>query len=78
MTDELTGFREVDAETFEAARSNATLAVQELPPLTLAELAAGWRADPVSGLRRNILTGEWDDACFIHPTPKRADGTRRG
>lgn len=71
MTDELTRFRKVDAETFEAARSKATQAVRELAPLSRAELAAGWRADPPSGLRRNMVTGEWDDGCFVHVAPKR-------
>jgi len=57
---DLTRFREVDAETFEAARSKVIQAVRERAPLTEAELAAGWREDPAgSGLRRNVLTGEW-------------------
>jgi hypothetical protein len=64
-------FRKVDAKTFEAARSEAVHAVRELAPLTPAELAAGWRADPASGLRRNLVTGAWDDGCFVHVAPKR-------
>ena len=69
---DLTRFREVDAETFEAARSKAIQAVRERAPLTEAELAAGWREDPAgSGLRRNVLTGEWDDGCFVHVSPRR-------
>ena len=66
-----TSFREVDAETFAAARKEAIRAVRERTPLTEAELAAGWREDPVSGLRRNVVTGEWDDTCFVHMSQRR-------
>jgi hypothetical protein len=65
-------FREVDAGTFEDAWTKAVQAVREPARLTEAELAAGWREDPVgSGLRRNVVTGEWDDSCFVHVAPCR-------
>jgi hypothetical protein len=66
-----TRFRKVDAKTFEAARSEAAQAVRERAPLTQAELAAGWRDDPASGLRWNTVTERWDDGCFVHRAPKR-------
>lgn len=71
MTDDRGQFRKVDAATFEAARSKATKAVRDRAPLTQAEVAAGWTADPLSGLRLNTVTGEWDDSYFAHVTPKR-------
>ena len=66
------GQREVDLGTFLAAWEEAVRAVRERAPLTEAELAAGWRDDPSgSGLRRNEITGEWDDTCFVHLAPSR-------
>jgi hypothetical protein len=63
-------FREVDPTTFLAAWEEAQHAVRERPPLRQAELDAGWREDPGgSGLRRNLITGEWDDSCFVHVAP---------
>ena len=71
VSDEPTRFREVDAEMFEAARSAAARAVRERAPLTETKLATGWGEDPASGLRRNVLTSEWDDTSFVHMAPKR-------
>jgi len=78
VSDEPTRFREVDAETFEAARSTAARAVSERTPPTEAELAAGWREDPVSGLRRNVVTREWDaPASFMWRRSGRHELTAR-
>jgi hypothetical protein len=62
-------FREVDAETFQAAWHKAVREVRERPALTQTEHDAGWRQDP-SGLRLNVVTGELDDTCFIHLAPR--------
>ena len=69
--DDLPQPAEVDAETFEAAWRKALQAVRERAPLTLAEIAEGWQEDPLSGLRRNVVTGEWDDRGFVHVAPRR-------
>jgi hypothetical protein len=66
-------FREVDPDTFSAAWEKAVHAVRERPPLTQAEIDAGWRHD-ASGLRWNIYTDEWDDTYFIHLAPRRLSG----
>lgn len=68
MTNDPIRFRQVDPQTFRAAWEEAVRAVRERPPLTQAELEAGWRADP-SGLRHNEIT-EWDDSCFVHIAPR--------
>jgi hypothetical protein len=65
------GFHEVDAQTFEAARKAAVQQACERAPLTQAEFTEGWREDPASGLRRSMVSGEWDDGCFLHLAPKR-------
>jgi hypothetical protein len=70
-TNNRTRFQEEDAETFEAAWKKVSHGVCERTPLTQAEIAEGWREDPVRGLRRNVGTGERDDTCFIHLAPKR-------
>ncbi len=58
MTDALDAFLRGAAE--------AERAVVARPPLTAAERAAGWEEDPGgSGLRRNRLTGEWDDRLLL-------------
>jgi hypothetical protein len=60
-------FERVDPETFLALWEKAVRAVPERPPLTQAEFDAGWREDPGgSSLRRNEITGELDDSCFVH------------
>jgi hypothetical protein len=64
MSDEV-HFDEVDCETFKAAFEGAARAVRERPPLTQAERDAGWSEDPISGLRRNEVTDEWDDSFFV-------------
>ena len=67
-----TTLQEVDPTTFLEAWEEALHAVRERPPLTQAELDAGWRDDPAgTGLRRNEVTGEWDDSCFVHLAPRR-------
>jgi hypothetical protein len=68
---DLPQFRRSDAETFEAAWNKAVRAVRERAPLTKAEIAAGWREDRLSLLRRNVRTGVWDDSGFLHMGPKR-------
>lgn len=74
MSDEIR-FRKVGPETFVAAWERAVQAVRERPPLTEAEVAAGWREDPSgSGLRHNEITGEWDDSCFVGLAPTRPSG----
>lgn len=63
-------FREVDPETFLVALEKAVHTVRDRPPLTRAELDAGWRED-ASGLRWNLNTDEWDDTYFVHLAPRR-------
>ncbi len=73
LTSDLPRLREVDLETFETAWKRAIQAVRERAPLADAELAAGWSEDPAgSCLRLNVVTGEWDDTCFVHVAPRRA------
>jgi hypothetical protein len=68
-------FVTTDPETFLAALERAAQAVEERPPLTGAEVTAGWREDPSgSGQRHNEITGEWDDSCFMHLAPIRPRG----
>jgi len=45
------------------------IAVNERAPLTPEEIALGWSEDPVSGLRMNHVTGEFDDRHFVHVGP---------
>jgi hypothetical protein len=47
------------------------IAVNERAPLTPEEIALGWSEDPVSGLRMNHVTGEFDDRHFVHVAPHR-------
>jgi hypothetical protein len=63
-------FREVDLDTYVTLWEKPVRAVEERPPLSQAELDAGWREHP-GGLRENVITGEWDDSCFVHVAPRR-------
>jgi hypothetical protein len=64
-------FHEVPIEEFLAARDEAAAAIKERAPLTPEEIAEGWSEDPVSGLRMNSVTGEFDDSHFVHVGPRR-------
>jgi hypothetical protein len=79
MTDETIpkiDFDEVPMADFLAARDEAAAAIKERAPLTAEEIADGWSEDPVSGLRVNSVTGEYDDRHFVHIAPRRPSGTR--
>jgi len=54
------------ATAFERRVADTARAIAARPPLMEEERVAGWEEDPLgSGLRRNVLTGEWDDSLLI-------------